>query len=139
MTLLEEAMDINPYFSNGMEGLMRVLNHMEEHAQAVHTFNLWAERVKRDLDIEPSDRMNQLKIRVGDAVPDVTRAFTSGALRRVGMRGPRSLPRLHSMSDSGSSPATVGRTWADLQAKMGSYPSASSSTNPNTPTPPPGA
>src|SRR5260221_5402112 len=140
MTLLEEAMDINPYFQNGMEDLMRVLNHMEEHAQAVHTFNLWAERIKRDLDIEPSDRMGQLKIRIGDAVSDVTRPFAPGALQRAGVRGPRSLPRLHSLSDS--PPATVGRTWADLQAKMASSPSASSSTNPNIPTPdtpPPGA
>jgi DNA-binding SARP family transcriptional activator len=86
VTLLEEAMEINPYFSNGMEDLMRVLNHMEEHAQAVHTFNLWAERIKRDLDIEPSDRMGQLKIRIGDAVSDVTRPFAPGALQRAGVR-----------------------------------------------------
>src|SRR5260221_14383664 len=109
MTLLEEAMDINPYFSNGMEDLMRVLNHMEEHAQAVHTFNLWAERVKRDLDIEPSDRMNQLKIRVGDAVPDVTRAFTSGALRRGGEGGRRPPPRPPPMSGLGGWAATGWR------------------------------
>jgi hypothetical protein len=135
-------MEINPYFQNGMEDLMRVLNHMEEHAQAVYTFTLWKDRVKRDLDIEPSDRMNQLKIRIGDAVSDVTGAFGTGAMRRAGIRGPRSLPRLHSISDS--LPTTVGRTWADLQAKMASNPSASSprSTNPNISnldTTPPGA
>src|SRR5260370_22237351 len=122
MTLLEESLDINPYFSNGMEDLMRVLNHMEEHAQAVHTFNLWAERVKRDLDTEPSDRMGQLKIRIGDAVSDVTRPFAPGALQRAGVRGPRSLPRLHSLSDS--PPATVARTWADLQANIATSPTA---------------
>jgi tetratricopeptide (TPR) repeat protein len=123
INLLEDAIDINPYFQNGIEDLMRVLHYQEEHAQAVHSFNLWAARLKADLDIEPSDRLKSVQMRVADAMP-VTRAFSSGTLSRAGMRGPRSLPRLTappaltSQDELAQQPYVFAANMDEMKAKM---------------------
>jgi hypothetical protein len=54
-------------------------------------------------------------MRVADAVP-VTHAFSSGALMRSGMRGPRSLPRLTSQDEPATPP--LARNLDELYAKM---------------------
>lgn len=97
---LERALLQNPFFDAAVEDLMRVLFFMDQPIQALHVFDVYAERVNATFGCPPPRTLRELRVKVAQdlaavgAPAPVTGAFSEGRMRRQGIVRTHSRPRL---------------------------------------------
>ena len=91
--LLDKALIANPIFDPAVRDLLKLLEYLGEHNQALKIYRIYDAKTRRLFDCPPSRELQELAMRIRQSVP-VSGAFSENSLERAGVRKRRTLPNI---------------------------------------------